>query len=389
MKIVTYSVVLNQHQAPVADELWELTNHQFVFVELINLGDAKGGTEDYSQRPYLLRAWESDENRNMAMEFARSADCCIFSGVDSLPYQKERLKLGLFSFDMSERWLKYGWKSLASPRLLTWLWAYYLGGWKHKPLYKLCMSAFAANDHYSMGTFKGKAYKWGYITKVERNEVEAVSDVSTANTVSFMWCARYLMWKHPELPVLLASELKRRGYQFSLNMYGDGILFERTKEMIKSLDLTSQVTIHGNVPNDRVREAMAQSDIFLFTSDRYEGWGAVANESLSNGCVLVASDTIGSSPYLINNGENGFMFHSASPSSSFDNPDHLALEDLINKVVYLFEHREELMRMKHNARENMQKLWSPKHAAENLMQLIDDLKNGSDTSIVVGPCSKA
>ena len=389
MKIVTYSVVLNQHQAPVADVLWELTNHQFVFVELINLGDAKGGTEDYSQRPYLLRAWESDENRNMAMELACTADCCIFSGVDSLPYQKERLKLGLFSFDMSERWLKHGWKSLASPRLLTWLWAYYLGGWKHKPLYKLCMSDFAANDNYSMGTFKGKAYKWGYITKVERNEVEAVSDVSTANTVSFMWCARYLMLKHPELPVLLASELKRRGYQFSLNMYGDGILFVRTQEMIKSLDLTSQVAIHGNVPNDRVREAMAQSDIFLFTSDRYEGWGAVANESLSNGCVLVASDTIGSSPYLINNGENGFMFHSASPSSSFDNPDHLALEDLINKVVYLLEHREELVKMKHNAREYMQELWSPKHAAENLMQLIDDLKNGSDTSIVVGPCSKA
>lgn len=389
MKIVTYSVVLNQHQAPVADVLWELTNHQFVFVELINLGDAKGGTEDYSKRPYLLRAWESDENRNMAMEFARTADCCIFSGVDSLPYQKERLKLGLFSFDMSERWLKHGWKSLASPRLLTWIWAYYLGGWKYKPLYKLCMGAFAANDHYNMGTFKGKAYKWGYITKVERNDTEAVSDVSTTNTVSLMWCARYLKLKHPELPVLLASELKSRGYRFSLNMYGDGILFERTKEMIKSLDLTSQVTIHGNVPNDRVREAMAQSDIFLFTSDRYEGWGAVANESLSNGCVLIASDMIGSSPFLINNGENGFMFHSASPSSSFDNPDHLALEDLINKVVYLLEYREELVKMKHNAKEYMQKLWSPKHAAENLMQLIDDLKNGRDTSIIVGPCSKA
>ena len=79
MKIVTYSVVLNQHQAPVADELWELTNHQFVFVELVNLGDAKGGTEDYSKRPYLLRSWESDEKHNKAMELARTAACCIFS----------------------------------------------------------------------------------------------------------------------------------------------------------------------------------------------------------------------------------------------------------------------------------------------------------------------
>ncbi len=389
MKIVIYSVVLNQHQAPVADELWELTNHQFVFVELVNLGDAKGGTEDYSQRPYLLRAWESDENRNKAMELACTSACCIFSGVDSLPYQKERLKLGLLSFDMSERWLKHGWKSFASLRLLKWLWAYYIGGWKHKPLYKLCMSAFAANDHYRMGTFKGKAYKWGYITKVERNDTEAVSDVSTTNTVSLMWCARYLKLKHPELPVLLASELKRKGYQFSLNMYGDGILCEKTEELINSLELTTQVAIHGNVSNDRVREAMAQSDIFLFTSDRYEGWGAVANESMANGCVLVASDAIGSSPYLIKNGINGFMYHSASPTSSFDNPDRQALKDLIDKVVYLLDNREVLLQMKRNAREYMQKFWTPKRAAENLIQLIDDLKNGRDTSILEGPCSKA
>jgi len=67
MKLVTYSVVLNQHQAPVADELWELTNHQFTFVELINLGDTKGGSEDYSNRPYLIRAWESPEANEKAM----------------------------------------------------------------------------------------------------------------------------------------------------------------------------------------------------------------------------------------------------------------------------------------------------------------------------------
>jgi glycosyltransferase involved in cell wall biosynthesis len=110
---------------------------------------------------------------------------------------------------------------------------------------------------------------------------------------------------------------------------------------------------------------------------------------MANGCVLVASDTIGSSPYLIKNGINGFMYHSASPTSSFDNPDRQALKDLIDKVVYLLDHREVLLQMKRNAREYMQKFWTPKRAAENLIQLIDDLKNGRDTSILEGPCSKA
>ena len=174
MKIVVYSVVLNQHQAPIADELWELTNHQFVFVELANLGDMKGGTEDYTSRPYLIRAWASPEAYTRAMELARTAECCVFSGVEALPFQKERLKEDLLSLEMGERWLKRGFKSLASPRLWKWLMAYYLNGWRNKPLYKLCCSAFCAGDHFKMGTFYNKCYKWGYFTKVDSAfEVEA------------------------------------------------------------------------------------------------------------------------------------------------------------------------------------------------------------------------
>ena len=105
MKIVFFSVVLNQHQAPVADELWELTGHQYAFVELTDLSDSKGGTEDYSKRPYLIRAWENQDSFQKAMNFAKHADCCVFGGVDALPFQKERMRLGLLSFDMSERWL--------------------------------------------------------------------------------------------------------------------------------------------------------------------------------------------------------------------------------------------------------------------------------------------
>lgn len=389
MKLVIYSVVLNQHQAPVADELWEMTGHSFVFVELIRFGDMKGGTADYSQRPYLLRAWESREAGERAMQLARTAQCCIFSTVESLPFERERMKLGLLSLEMGERWLKQGWKNLASPRLLKWLFAYHLGGWSHKPLYKLCMSAFAANDHHRLGTFRDKTYKWGYFTSVEAADVEAAPDVSTSNITPLMWCARYLMLKHPELPVLLADKLRSKGYSFHIDMYGDGEYRPAIEQLIAKHGLSEFVSVHGNVPNGKVREAMAKSQIFLFTSDRNEGWGAVANESLANGCALVASDAIGSSPYLISNGVNGFMFKSASTSSCINNPDREALNDLTQKVEYLLDHSDELRQMQLRAAEIMQTLWSPRHAAESLLQLIDDLKNGRDTSIIEGPCSKA
>lgn len=387
MKLVIYSVTLNLHQAPVANALWELTEHNFVFVELINTGESKGGTKDHSQCPYLLKAWEKRENYAKAMKLARTADCCIFSGVDSLPYQKERMKFGLLSFDMSERWLKRGIINLFSPAIFKMFIAYHLGRWNKKPLYKLCCSAFAATDQHKLATFRDKCYKWGYFTKVERFEVEASIDVS--NIVPLMWCSRYLKLKHPELPILMAERLKRKGYSFRLDMYGSGEYESNTRQLAQDLDVTDVVRFYGNIPNDELLANMRRHSIFLFTSDRKEGWGAVANECLSNGCVLVASDAIGSVPYLLKDGINGFAFTAPKTTSSLDKHDRLALDSLCEKVEWLLNHPEERETMRQNAVKQMQSLWSPQTAAERLLKLIDCLRNKNKTPFTDGPCSIA
>ena len=377
MKLAIFSIVLNQHQAPVADALWEQTGHQFAFVELANHGSTKGGTKDYSTRPYLIRAWESPEAYAKAMELARTAEVCIFSCAESLPFEKERMRLGLLSFDMSERWLKHGWKNLASPRLLKWLMAYHIGGWGKKPLYKLCMSAFAAGDHYRLRTFKDKCYKWGYFTSVEASEQE----VSTEGKVHILWCARFLLWKHPELAIKLIEKVAANGYNVQLDLIGDGPIREKMEALAASirtkLDARCSINFLGVMPNDEVIRQMRMHDIFLFTSDKNEGWGAVANEAMSSGCCLVASDAIGSVPYLVTHKETGMMFKSCD------------LESLCEQVTYLLDNPEERKRIAKAGQRCMQEVWSPQNAAKNLLQLIDDLQNGRECSIKQGPCSKA
>lgn len=375
MIIVIYSVVLNQHQAPVCDALWEMTGHQFVFVELINLGDMKGGAADYSQRPYLLRAWETAENYDAAMQLAREAECCVFSSVHSLPFQKERMARGLLSFDMSERWLKQGWKNLLSPAILKMLVAYKMGGWGKKPLYKLCCSAFAAEDHWKLGMYEGKCFKWGYFTGIKNGELKIEIPDNTA-TLRLIWVARFIDWKHPEMVVTLAQRLKAEGYAFHIDLYGDGELRRDVEQRAESLGLSDLVAFHGNVPNDEVHRAMREHDALLFTSNRQEGWGAVVNEAMSEGCIVVGSDAIGSLPYLVEDGVNGLQFKSEDDAS------------LLKNVVWLIEHPEERAAMAQRAQETM-KLWSPENAARSLLQLIDDLKNGRESSITEGPCSKA
>ena len=192
-----------------------------------------------------------------------------------------------------------------------------------------------------------------------------------------MWCARFLKLKHPELPVMLAAELKRYGYKFILNMYGSGEEESSTRQLAKNLHIDDYVTFLGNVPNSEVLEAMRTSDIFLFTSDRHEGWGAVANESMSQGCVLVASDAIGSTPYLIKDKETGLIFKSEDLQSLFD------------CVKWLLDNPEKMYNIKQNALGQMQTVWSPANAAKSLLRLIYNLQNGKDTDITEGPCSKA
>lgn len=388
MKIAFYSLFLNHHQACVADEFYGILGDDYVFVELSGSYDSKGATEDYSKRPYLLKAWKSSETYGMAMKLAREAEVCVFAGYESLPFEKERLNLHKLSFEMGERMLKRGWLNLVSPRILKIVLAYHKGSWKNKPLFKLCCSAFTALDSHKLHSFKNKCYKWGYFTHVDEDfDVEAsIKNVSTSEITQLMWCGRFLKWKHPELPVQMAAKLKAKGYKFVIHMYGDesnvtkhdGVYSrKRLETLIADLDVGDYVLLMGNRPNNEILNAMKSHHIFLFTSDRMEGWGAVSNESLANGCVLVASDAIGSAPYLIKEGVNGFMYHGKE------------VDSLTEKVEWLLAHPKEMKQMQQTAYMRMKNLWSPRKAAESFLILIEDLKNNRETSIVEGPCSKA
>lgn len=377
MKIVFFSNFINHHQSIFADELYKNTDENYIFIETMPMFDwlKSGGYDDFSSRPYVLQAWKDDASKKKAEELCVNADVAIF-GADSLDYQIMRAKTGKLSFEVSERWLKKGILNLLSPRLLRNMW-YYHTLFRKKPVYKLCSSAYAAGDQYKMFSFKDRCYKWGYFTRVDDYDIEASLDNRQAIEFRLMWCARFLKWKHPEMAIKLAARLKAKGYTFTLDMYGSGVELERMQLLARQLDVTDVVRFCGNLPNDQILEQMRCHDIFLFTSDRNEGWGAVANEAMSNGCVLVGSDAIGSVPFLVKDGENGCVFKSCD------------LDSLMNKVEYLLNNRTEIRRLAVNGYLTMKTVWSPENAARNLMTLIDDLRNGRDTSVADGPCSIA
>lgn len=377
MTLTFFANYLNHHQVGVADELHHILGKDFRFVATLQPmpTELKGG-EDYSLRPYCVLPSNSQNSYELAKRLSVESDVCIF-GACSQQYAIERAKYNSrgLSFEVAERWLKKGWINILSPVFMKW-WLNYFRYYKKAEFYKLCCSAYTSSDDLKLGVYKGKHFKWGYFTSVPeiRNSDKSSNQKSV---MKLLWIARFLSLKHPELPLKMAKLLKEHGKSFTLDYYGTGPEESRTKQMAVKMGLVDIVSFHGFISNDKAFQIMRDADVFLFTSNRLEGWGAVANESMANSCALVTSDAIGSTPYLVKSGFNGFSFKSGD------------VKDLTNKVEFLIENPNKLNEIKDNAYETMRVHWNPRHAAESLLILIDDLQNGRESSIEEGPCSKA
>ena len=380
MKFALYINYLNHHQAFLADAFFSALGKDFVCVCTKPVKEAalKGG-KDFSNREYCIDATYSMDAYKAAIEYARDADVCIF-GADSYQFAIERARknpCGL-SFEVGERWFKRGIINILSPRFLKWLYLYHTYFHKCK-FYRLCASAFAASDVNLVGAYKNRCFRWGYFIKV--NDLDSTSlsyrDYRPDIVPRIMWCARFIKWKHPELPVKLAARLKRKGYRCVIDLFGSGEKLEATRKLVKRLDVEDIINFAGVRHNDDIQLEMRKHDIFLFTSDKNEGWGVVLNESMVNGCTVVCSDEVGAAPYLLNDGENGHVFESGNLNS---------LEEM---VVDLLNDAQKCRQMAVDANHSMKNLWSPEVAVKQFLSLVSALMTNNTSCLPTkGPASK-
>lgn len=121
---------------------------------------------------------------------------------------------------------------------------------------------------------------------------------------------------------------------------------------------------------------MEQSEIFVFTSDRNEGWGAVLNESMNSCCAVVANEAIGSVPYLIKDGYNGYIYADGN------------FEDMYEKVTSLLESSEKRLLLGKNAYATIINEWNADVASSNFIKLYNHIRNGESTNeIGDAPCA--
>ncbi|WP_353939447.1 glycosyltransferase family 4 protein [uncultured Bifidobacterium sp.] len=97
---------------------------------------------------------------------------------------------------------------------------------------------------------------------------------------------------------------------------------------------------------------MSRADIFLSTSDYNEGWGVVINESMRQGCAVVASSAMGAVPFMIKDGINGF----ACRWNDFDK-----FYDCVKRLI---NDRQLYTQISYNAMKTIEDEYSPDVAAD-------------------------
>ena len=146
---------------------------------------------------------------------------------------------------------------------------------------------------------------------------------------------------------------------------------------ISKKELKNYVHLAGTKTPLQVREYMEKADMFLMTSNYYEGWGAVINEAMNSGCAVLASHTAGATPYLIDDGLNGAVFKF---------PD---INMLYAKTKKYIESTDYLKRTQIMANKSISDIWNAKNAALNFKELVNLINEDRKNCIEFGPCSPA
>ncbi len=352
--------------------MMRICDGEFTFVATAKITQErlKLGYKNYQQNcvDYLLDANDPDSIPEITKRID-DADVVIL-GSAPWSYVDSRAKTGKLVFIYAERIFKApitAIKAILSGTVTKG----FVRPSKYENVKLLCASAFLPADMKLLGLFENRMYRWGYFPPYNEEQVKQKNE-----PVKLLWVGRLIPWKRPMFPIKLAKVLQKKNIPASIKIIGTGEMEESLKKAITKYGLEKIVTFAGSMPPESVRKEMESADVFLFTSTAHEGWGAVLNEAMNSKCAIIASDHIGSVPFMLRTGENGMTFKTGSFS------------DFAKQAIKLCTEKDLRERLGENAFLDIKNIWNGTNAAQRLATLVQAVNSGEDSPYAEGPCSK-
>lgn len=374
--------IWNHHQGPVCTELArQLGPERFKMCIFQPMNH-----EYSSQRRHL--GWDIDppdeswiigppkDSCDLAemMKLIYSADVVVIGYSIFIPreFEQNRLMQGKLTLVMGERLFKTPINSLSILRRSFWTSIIQQRKRLNRSnVFYLAQGHYVARDLNLIHACEGRILKWGYLTTVNEQPPEERHN----GKIKILWCGRMLAWKRVDLLIKAVCKLKNRE-QIEVNIVGDGDEHERLVEMVDKGNLGNCIKFYPPVTSVEVRLLMKKADIYVFASNRHEGWGAVLNEAMAEGCAVIANEAAGSTHELIQHGKNGLIFKDGS------------VEDLFGCLELYIKDASLRRSLGYRAWHDMYEIWSPKIGASRLIHLIEGINNNANLPCFLnGLCS--
>ena len=369
MKIVVVANSLIFHQAYFWDEIYKKENIELCYLSTYPLSEERAKMKYVDEkRNYLVNSFEISEE-----EISK-----IFYGVDFVflgnnydkrvsKYIKNAPRLIIMSEHISRR----------SSNLLNKLSLIKNIGlsstYKCKgERYLLAMSSYTYDDFKEFG-FKISSYRFGYFPSLDQ-----IKDFPLENKDPYLivWHGRILELKHVEFAVETLRVLHQLDSRYRLELIGEGEFQSKIEELVKVYNLEDSVTFMPFLDHDTIMQKLAGASIYVFGSDRQEGWGVALNEALASGLITFTNEKAGSAKFLMENEKNGFMFSS--------------LEEL-EKQIKTFSNMSEtdVLNMRKAAKDIIFNMWNHINASNRLYEMLINIYNHKDfAKFGSGPLSK-
>jgi glycosyltransferase involved in cell wall biosynthesis len=369
--------IWTHHQVPVATELARIMGSErfrMALFEEVPAERRRMGWRDGEECPWVSGPPHNETEKSQLLDECLQADVMVFGDGPSEVLQA-RVATGKLTLVSAERLLKNGFYHL---RMLNPRYARGFRGFcatvNHPHVHSLAIGYYAPADLRTIGAFADRIWKWGYFVDVSPAPPASVPD----RPLKILWVGRLLDWKKVDVLLKAVANIQYCSWFGECLIVGDGPERGKLEKLGNTLKLEpGAVRFLPSVPFDEVRHLMRESDVYVLSSNRKEGWGAVAGEAMAEGCVLVANAEAGSAQELIIDGESGFLYQDGN------------VAQLVSLLERLGSDQALRVRLRQQAWQRMQELWHPRVAAERLVTLCQGLLNGETVGgFSDGPCSR-
>jgi glycosyltransferase involved in cell wall biosynthesis len=195
--------------------------------------------------------------------------------------------------------------------------AKYAGNWdpKSKQPWSYCLQKWILGNTFLTRNMQVLVYgEWQGSTKniksfftATYSEVDKVpiKPLDLKEKINFVFVGALVSGKNPLYAIQLVECVYKKGYDVSLDLYGEGSERKALDHYIKSNGLEKIVNLKGN-QNQKVVTDAYQNSHFVLLPSKSEGWPKALAEGMFWGCVPMGT-SVSCVPFMLDYGERGIL----------------------------------------------------------------------------------